>query len=82
MLLMDLRKFLSLSGTNNNIRYILLAVSILITLAVRLIIAGEMELIARDKGYEQKRWFWYCFFFGIVGVLMVCALPDRGSREN
>lgn len=60
----------------------MLAVSILITLAVRLIIAGEMELIARDKGYEQKRWFWYCFFFGIVGVLMVCALPDRGSREN
>lgn len=34
--------------------------------------------IARDKGYDYKSTFWFCYFFSFIGFIYVCALPDRG----
>ena len=39
--------------------------------------AKNMAKIAEDKGYTEKKWFHYCFWLGLVGFLMVCAMPDR-----
>ena len=48
--------------------------------------ARNMARIASDKGYVEKRWFHYCFWLGIAGYLMVCAMPDKnlhaGSSEQ
>ena len=43
-------------------------------------IATEFHIIAQEKGYSERKYLWYCFLFGIIGYLMVIALPDRGKR--
>jgi len=43
--------------------------------------AKNMAKIAADKGYTERKWFHYCFWLGIVGVLMVCAMPDKTGRN-
>ena len=40
-------------------------------------IGNEFEFIAKEKGYTSKRYFWWTFLFGLVGIPMVIALPDR-----
>ena len=38
--------------------------------------------IAREKGYnESGKYFCLCFFFGIIGFLLVAALPERRNIE-
>ena len=44
--------------------------------------AKNFALIASDKGYTEKKWFHYCFWLGPVGMLMVCAMPDKKSRRQ
>lgn len=39
--------------------------------------ARNMAGIAADKGYTERKWFHYCFWLGLVGILMVCAMPDK-----
>ena len=43
-------------------------------------IAKNMARIAADKGYTERKWFHYCFWLGLVGFLMVCAMPDKRRR--
>lgn len=45
-------------------------------------IAKTFYLIAIDKGYFSMSYFWFCFIFGIVGYIMVAAMPDRGNAAN
>jgi len=58
-----------------------LTVSLIIIFAIVLLvdyfIAAEFYKVALMKGYEQKKYLWICFFFGIVGYLLVIALPGK-----
>ena len=46
-------------------------------------ISKEFQDIAQKKGHGGVRYFWWTFFTGAVGMLMVVALPDRsGSAEQ
>ena len=49
----------------------------IIVLYINYAIANEFQIAAKDKGYPERKYFWYCFFFGIIGYLMVIALPDH-----
>lgn len=31
---------------------------------------------AGEKGYDRGKYFWMCFFFGILGYVWVAGLPD------
>ena len=42
-------------------------------------IAKEFGRIASEKGHDEKRYTLWCFFLGVIGMLMVCALPDWGK---
>ncbi len=53
-----------------------------VSLAVNILISNEFKQIANYKGYEEPKIFWYCFLFGLVGYLMVIALPDRERRST
>lgn len=44
--------------------------------------AKEFYRVAKDKGYPQKKYFWVCFLLGIVGYLLVIALPDRANSNK
>lgn len=41
----------------------------------------KFNKIANDKGYEGYRYFWIVAFTGIIGVLVVMALPDKKLRD-
>ena len=46
-------------------------------IVVAYFIGKEFEFIAKEKGYTSKQYFWWTFLFGLVGIPMVVALPDR-----
>lgn len=37
--------------------------------------------IACEKGFVERRYFWIPFLLGIVGYIMVAALPDRRKEK-
>lgn len=53
---------------------VLIAIVLLIILAF---IAVDAKEIAAEKGFVSNKYFWYTLLFGIFGLLLVCALPDR-----
>ncbi len=53
-----------------------------IILAIDYAIAKIFCKIADEKGYEGRKFFWWIFLFGIIGYLMVIALPDRGVQRT
>ena len=55
---------------------------IIIYFVIAYIIADEFYWVAVQKGYEDRRFFWYCFLFGIAGYLLVIALPENKSEEK
>ena len=53
-------------------------IGIIIILFINYCIARKFEGIAFQKGYDDGAGsFRMCFWFGIVGILYVIALPDR-----
>lgn len=49
-------------------------------LVLNYFISREFSLIADEKGYDGHRYFHFCFWLGLIGILMVVALPDRGGQ--
>ena len=45
------------------------------------LIASKFDEISQLKGYPKGKYFWWCFFTGIFGYLMVVALPDQRSMQ-
>ena len=57
-------------------------VGIIIVLLIDYFVAQEFEAIAVLKGYYGKPYFWWTFFLGIVGMLMVIALPNIKNDDS
>ena len=51
-------------------------VCLIIALVIDYIIAKKFADIAEMKGHEGSTYFWFTFIFGLVGMLMVIALPN------
>lgn len=47
---------------------------------IQYLIAREFYVIASAKGYPQKKYLWLPFFLGMIGFLLVVALPDHGKQ--
>ena len=46
-------------------------------------ISNEFFDVAISKGYSENKYLWYCFFFGLIGYLLVIALKDnKPTSEN
>lgn len=58
----------------------------LLLLAVLIVIewfsAKQFYAIAKMKGHSDKKYFWWCFWTGILGWSMVIALPNRGGIQT
>ena len=54
----------------------------ILVLWVDYLIAKEFYKAAQYKGYSEKKYLWICFWLGVVGYLLVVALPDRGASIN
>jgi len=46
-----------------------------------IVIAAQFSNIAREKGHSGGKYFLFTFLFGIAGMLMVVALPDRKDHS-
>lgn len=53
--------------------YILIVV---VALALDYYLALKAGEIACDKGYEGNKWKWTCFWLGLVGYILVAAMPN------
>ncbi len=49
---------------------------------IMFIAAIQFYQVAEEKGFPQKKYLWICFLLGIIGYLLVIALPDRKQPEK
>ena len=42
----------------------------------------EMSEIAKMKGHDGTKYFWWSLLFFPFGAAMVIALPDRGNKQE
>ena len=61
---------------------ILYILGVIVALAIDYVIAKQFADIAEMKNHDGKPYFWYTFLFGIVGMLMVIALPVLGEDQG
>lgn len=55
---------------------------LLVVLQINFFLAGIASDIAADKGYVQKKHFHICLWLGLVGYLIIIAMPDLKAREQ
>lgn len=60
--------------------FLMILMPVFLLLGLNFIIAREFSRIAKDKGHNGRRYFHFCFWLGLVGMLMVIALPDRPGQ--
>ncbi len=52
---------------------------------LQICVAKEFQRIAAMKGHTEKCYFWWTLFLGMVGMMMVVALPSNrieAQQEN
>ena len=59
-----------------------LVIAAIVALIINGIIAMEFQFAATEKGYDEKKYFWYSFLFGALGGLIVIALPNKKQSTN
>ena len=42
-------------------------------------LAEQFYEVAQEKGHDDRKYFWICFWFGFPGYLLVIALPNRSN---
>jgi len=45
------------------------------------LIAQEFYRVAERKGFDERKYLWLTFLLGVIGILLVVALPDRGVQN-
>lgn len=60
---------------------VLIIVGAIAFIVIDALISGQFMNIAASKGDDSWKYFWFCFLFGVVGYLMVIALPDMKARS-
>lgn len=58
---------------------LILILTLVVVLVISWLVAGRFDEIAQMKGQPPKKYFWWCFWLGMIGWAMVIALPDRGG---
>lgn len=56
--------------------------SLISILVINYFVAKEFYEVSMMKRFFDKKYFWICFFLGIIGYLLVISLPDRAEVEE
>ena len=51
-------------------------------LAINIALSIKFANIAEEKGYSRSAYLWACILLGIVGYILVAALPDTSLYEK
>lgn len=57
-------------------------IGILLALVIDYLLAREFYRAAVMKGHDAEKYLWICFFFSVIGYILVTALPDIGSDKG
>ena len=60
---------------------VIILLFLLIYFGLAFFFAHEFYVVACDKGYNSSKYYWICFWFGIVGYLLVIALPTKPQAD-
>jgi hypothetical protein len=73
--------FVNLKGEKTMDDLILFAVivGVAILLLIDYLVSKTFREIAIMKGHSEIKYFWFCFFLGVAGYLMVVALPTNAT---
>ncbi|MBQ7974107.1 MAG: hypothetical protein IJ300_00250 [Clostridia bacterium] len=55
---------------------------ITVVICVWYLAATELAKIAADKGYNDKKYFWWTFWLPMVGISLIIAMPNRKGTER
>ena len=61
---------------------IIILAAIALVLWIDYLIAREFYFAAQEKGHDEKKYLWLCFLLGVVGYLLVIALPNNITPNN
>ncbi|MBO5430073.1 MAG: hypothetical protein J6A10_08970 [Peptococcaceae bacterium] len=53
-----------------------------VIIAIAYFVAKEFYYVAEQKGYTERKYFWYAFLLNWIGYLLIIALPDRGGNNK
>lgn len=53
-----------------------------VALVIDIAFAVYAGSVAEEKGYSKGNWIAICLFFGIIGYVLVAALPDMEARAT
>ena len=60
---------------------ILILLGAIIGIVIWVLICKEFRNVAECKGFSEEKYFWLPFWLGVIGILLVIALPDRGVQN-
>ena len=61
---------------------IIAAILLILAIVIRFYLADVFYSVACDKGYDSRKFFWIPFLFGVIGFILVAALPDRRDEYD
>ncbi|MBQ8696999.1 MAG: hypothetical protein IJ519_04690 [Clostridia bacterium] len=64
------------------ILYIIYLAILVAAIYLNYFIANQFYTIACDKGYTERKYLWISFWLGLVGYLLVVAMPVRKSQST
>ena len=56
-------------------------IAFIIGIIIRIVLASYFYEVAIEKGFDEKRYLIIPRLFGLIGFILVAALPDRGEDE-
>lgn len=61
---------------------LLLLIGLAVVIWIDWYLAKQFYEAAQAKGYRSRKYLWISFLVGIIGYLLVIALPDRGNTQQ
>ena len=58
----------------------LIIMGAILVIVLMIFVAQAFQDIAEMKGHSERKYFWWTLFLGVIGMLMVVALPDLKAR--
>lgn len=73
---------LSIEFIDGDTALVIFWVALIVSVIMWAFLANEFYSAACAKGFDSRKYFWMTFFLGILGALVVIALPDHGKKPQ
>ena len=57
-------------------------ISLVVAIIIQKDLATNFYDVAREKGYNDRKYFRICFWLGLPGWILVAALPNRSKKSD